>query len=151
MFVYNSETSTSEFLKAATVRPHGHAKVFKDCARFGFLNAKMHEFHLFWVSFQFLCWFSGHLACAKLLNRNIGPAKKFTFRRSALHVYRCPEDPNVHWTVGSSGHLYTCRGLAGVHKHLVWVINVQQTPFIAKSGFQILNFFVRRRRFESYY
>ena len=67
------------------MRPHGRAKVFRDCARFGFLNAKMHNlplFHLFWVSFQFLCWFWGHLACAKRLNGNIGRAKKFAFRRS---------------------------------------------------------------------
>ena len=76
----------SELLKAATMRPHGRAKVFRDCARFGFLNAKMHNlplFHLFWVSFQFLCWFLGHLVCATLLNGNIGHAKKFAFRRSA--------------------------------------------------------------------
>ena len=68
------------------MRPHGRAKVFRDCARFGFLNAKLHNlplFHLFWVSFQFLCWFLGHLVCAKLLNGNINRAKKFAFRRSA--------------------------------------------------------------------
>ena len=77
----------AELLIAATMRPHGRAKVFRDCARFGFLNAKMHNlplFHLFWVSFQFLCWFLGHLVCAKLLNGNIGRAKKFAFRRSGV-------------------------------------------------------------------
>ena len=79
----------SELLKAATMRPHSRAKVFRDCARLGFWNAKMHNFplfHLFWVSFQFLCWFLGHLVCAKILNGNIGHAKKFAFRRSALNM-----------------------------------------------------------------
>ena len=69
----------TELLKAATMRLHGHAKVFRDCAIFGFLNAKMLNlplFHLFWVSFQFLCLFLGHLVCAKLLNGNIGRKKK---------------------------------------------------------------------------
>ena len=73
-----------ELLKAVTMRPHGRAKVFRDCARFGFLNAKMNNlplFHLFWVSFNFLCWFLCHLVCAKLLNGNIGRAKKFAFRK----------------------------------------------------------------------
>ena len=79
----------AELLKAATMRPHGRAKVFRDCARFGFLNAKMANlplFHLFWVSFHFLCWFLGHLVCAKLLNGNFGRAKKFAFRRSGSWV-----------------------------------------------------------------
>ena len=49
---------TAEFLKDATVRPHGHAKFFRDRARFGFLNSKMHNlplFYLFSVIFQTNC------------------------------------------------------------------------------------------------
>ena len=78
------------------MRLYCRAKHFRDCARFGFLNAKMHNlplFHLFWVSFQFLCWFLGHLVCAKLLNGNIGRAKKLAFRKSACflkHFYSTP-------------------------------------------------------------
>ena len=44
--------SAAEFLKAATVRTCGRAKMFRNCARFGFLNQKIHNslhFHLFWV------------------------------------------------------------------------------------------------------
>ena len=50
----------AEFLKDATMRPYGRAKNFRDCARFWLLNAKKHNlplFYLFWVIFQFFCWF----------------------------------------------------------------------------------------------
>ena len=33
----------TEFLKGATVRRHGRAKLFRDCARFWFLNSKMYN------------------------------------------------------------------------------------------------------------
>ena len=33
----------AEFLKGVTVRLHGRAKIFRDCARFGFANANMHN------------------------------------------------------------------------------------------------------------
>ena len=33
-----------EFLKDTTMRPYGRAKIFRDCATFGFLNSKMHKF-----------------------------------------------------------------------------------------------------------
>ena len=42
----------SEFLKAATVRLCGCAKMFRNWEKLGFLNPKMHispHFHLFWV------------------------------------------------------------------------------------------------------
>ena len=42
----------AEFLKAATVRPCGRAKMFRNCARFEFLNPQMHNsphVRLFWV------------------------------------------------------------------------------------------------------
>ena len=77
----------SEFLKGATVRPYGRAKFFRDCARFGFLNAKMHNlplFYLFWVIFQKICLFLAYFVYAKLSDRNIGRAKKITFRKSGL-------------------------------------------------------------------
>ena len=44
----------SEFLKAATMQPCGCAKKFRYCARFRFLNPKIHNsshFHLFWVRY----------------------------------------------------------------------------------------------------
>ena len=75
----------TEFLKDATMRPHGRAKFFRDRARFGFLNAKMHNlplFYLFWVIFRKICLFLAHFVCAKLSNRNIGRAKKNAFRKS---------------------------------------------------------------------
>ena len=69
------------------MRPHGRAKFFRDRARFGFLNAKMHNlplFYLFWVIFRKICLFLAHFVCAKLSNRNIGRAKKIAFRKSAF-------------------------------------------------------------------
>ena len=45
----------AEFQKGATVRPYGRATFFRDCARFGFLNAKMDNLtllYLFGVIFQ---------------------------------------------------------------------------------------------------
>ena len=74
-----------EFLKDATMRPHGRAKFFRDRARFGFLNSKMLNlplFYLFWVIFLKICLFLAHFVCAKLSNRNIGRAKKIAFRKS---------------------------------------------------------------------
>ena len=79
-----------EFLKGATMRPHGRAKFFRDRARFGFLNAKMHNlplFYLFWVIFWKICLFLAHFVCAKLSDRNIGRAKKITFRKSGHMSY----------------------------------------------------------------
>ena len=75
-----------EFLKAATMRPYGRAKFFRDCARFGFLNKKMHNlplFYLFGSLFKKICCFLALFVCAKLLNRNIGRAKQIVFRKSA--------------------------------------------------------------------
>ena len=83
---HNNNTAPTEFLKGATVQPYGRAKFFRDCARFGFLNAKMHNrplFNLFWVIFQKNLFVFGPFVCAKLLNRNIGCAKKIAFRKSA--------------------------------------------------------------------
>ena len=59
------------------------SEILKD---FKFLNAKMYTlplFYLFWVLFHVFCWFLAHFVYAKLLNRNIGCVKKFTFRKSA--------------------------------------------------------------------
>ena len=69
----------AEFLKGATVQPNGSAKIFRHCARLWLLNAKMHNLpllYLFWVIFNLFCCFLAHFVCAKLLNRNIGRAKK---------------------------------------------------------------------------
>ena len=51
---------TGEVLKSETMQPYGRAKFFRDCARFGFLNGKMHKlplFYLFWVIFNFVVGF----------------------------------------------------------------------------------------------
>ena len=66
-------------------------KSFQRLRKIWVLNAKMHNLplvHLFWVSFQFLCWFLGYLICAKLWNGNIGRAKQFAFRRSVCLFQR---------------------------------------------------------------
>ena len=68
------------------MRPYGRAKFFRDCARFGFLNEKMHNlplFYLFGSLFKKICCFLALFVCAKLLNRNIGRAKQIVFRKSA--------------------------------------------------------------------
>ena len=75
----------TEFLKAATMRPYGRAKFVRDCAKFGFLNEKMHNlplFYLFGTLFKKNCVFLSLFVCAKLLNRDIGRAKKIAFRKS---------------------------------------------------------------------
>ena len=68
--------SGAEFLKGATMRPYGRAKFFRDFARFGFLNAKMHNLPLFYLFGSFINIFFAHFVCAKLSNRYIGCGKK---------------------------------------------------------------------------
>ena len=85
-YMYHICTRYAEFLKAATMRPYGRAKFFRDCARFCFLNKKMHNlplFYLFGSLFKKICCFLALFVCAKLLNRNIGRAKQIVFRKSA--------------------------------------------------------------------
>ena len=75
-------SSVAELLKAATMQAHGRAKVFRDCTRFGFLNAKMHNlplFHLFWVSFKFLCWLFWPFSLRKTFERKYWSRKKVRF------------------------------------------------------------------------
>ena len=60
------------------VQLYRRAKNFRDCARFVFFNTKMHNlslFYLFWVILNFFGCFLP-IFFAKLLNRNIGCAKK---------------------------------------------------------------------------
>ena len=50
-----SSLQYTQFLKGATVRPYGRAIFFRDCARVGFMNAKIHIlllFYLVWVIFS---------------------------------------------------------------------------------------------------
>ena len=60
-----------EFLKSGTVQLYSRAKIFRDCARFGFVNTKMqnlHMFYLFWVAFfQFFGWYLAYLVLQNLL------------------------------------------------------------------------------------
>ena len=67
-----------EFLKAATMRPCGRAKIFRYCARFGFLNPILHNsphFHHFWVISLIFLGFLCPFTCAKFSNKKFGRAK----------------------------------------------------------------------------
>ena len=71
------------------MRPYGRAKFVRDCARFGFLNEKMHNLPLFYIFGSLLkkcCCFLALFVCAKLLNQNIGRAKQIVFRKSAQRL-----------------------------------------------------------------
>ena len=46
MLMMDANGGDSEFLKGATVRPYGRAIFFRDCAKFVFLNAKLHNLSL---------------------------------------------------------------------------------------------------------
>ena len=51
------DSMCAEFLKGATVRPYSRAKLFRDCARFWFLNARMHNLPLFYLFGSFFIFF----------------------------------------------------------------------------------------------
>ena len=64
------------------MRPYGWEKIFRDCARFGFFNAKMHNlspFYLFfWVFFVSLGGVLPYFVSAKLFDN------KFSLKRKLL-------------------------------------------------------------------
>jgi hypothetical protein len=71
-----------EFLKGATVRPYGRAEFFRDCARFGFLDAKMHNlplFYLFGVIFQTFLLVFGPFDLRKTFEQKYWSRKKNCF------------------------------------------------------------------------
>ena len=71
------------FLKHETLRPYGRAKIFRDCARFGFLNAKMHNLPLFYlfkvIFFLIFLLFLGPLCLYKTFERKYWSRKKNWF------------------------------------------------------------------------
>ena len=82
--VKRSSTVIPELLKAATMRPHGRAKVFRDCARFGFLNAKMHNlplFHLFLGQFSIFMLVFWPFSLRKTFERKYWSRKKVRFQK----------------------------------------------------------------------
>ena len=74
-----------EFLKAATVRPCCRAKMFRNCAKLGFLNPKMHNlphFHLFGVISLIFKSFFMPFYLRKISQQKSRHAKLFAFRKS---------------------------------------------------------------------
>ena len=77
--------SHAEFLKGATVQPHGRAKFFGDRARFGFLNAKMHNLPLFYLFGSFskkIVFFWRILIAQNFQTEMLIAEKKIAFRKS---------------------------------------------------------------------
>ena len=96
-----------------TTRPYGRAKIFRDCARFGFFNKKMHNlplFYLFGSLFKKICCFLALFVCAKLLNRNIGRAKQIVFRKS-VHWVTATNKNNClsHWVTATNKICISCQ------------------------------------------
>ena len=73
--------------KYLLIKLFGKHKLHKMCV-FERKNAKFTTALSFLGHLKKKCWFSAHLVCAKLLNRNIVCAKKNTFRKSEclLHL-----------------------------------------------------------------
>ena len=71
------------------MRLHGCAKFFRDSARFGFLNAKMHNlplFYLFWVIFEKNVCFWPILFAQNFQTEILVTQKKIACRKSDLNL-----------------------------------------------------------------
>ena len=90
-FMINCPTmQKAEFLKGATVQPQGRTIFFKDCARFLFLNAKMHNLSRFFLPFfgpfRIFFMFWTILFAQNFRLETLGAQKKNYFRKSGKQI-----------------------------------------------------------------
>ena len=80
-------TNDQSFLK---VQPYGCAKIFRNCARYVFLDTKRTIYKNFTFLGSFLKIFGGvlpYFVRARLSDTHFGRAKKMTFRKSSMESY----------------------------------------------------------------
>ena len=97
----------AEFLKGATIRSR---KIFQGLRKIWVFECKNAQFTtvLPFLSF-FILWFLAHFVCAKLLDRNIGRAKKIAFKKS-VHMAGEIQGKYIRNTVEIQGKYMTDTG-----------------------------------------